>query len=139
MELKSLSGTPLEKKYISKIQNLLSINNQYWPYATILILKTFCLACLPLFFDKFINRKITILICIIIFTSFNEIIPQYIGQNYQLKVAAVTSDLIKGFMIITSPITFIFGKLLNYIFGPKHCYRLLNTDLKALIEMHKIK
>ena len=138
MELKSLSGTPLEKKYISKIQNLLSISNQYWPHATLLILKTFCLACLPLFFDKFLNRKITILICILIFTSFNEIIPQYIGQNYQLKVAALTSDLIKGFMIITSPITYIFGKVLNYIFGPKHCYRLLNNDLKALIEMHKI-
>ena len=41
-------------------------------------------------------------------------------------------------MIITSPITFIFGKILNYFFGPKHCYRLLNNDLKALIEMHKI-
>ena len=128
----------MEKKYISKIKSLLSLSNRYWPYSTLLILKTFSLSCLPLFFDKFLNRKISVLICIIILTSFNEIIPQYISQNFPLSLAARTSDLIKGFMMITCPISYFISKILNYIFGPKHCYRLLNTDLKALIEMHTI-
>ena len=41
-------------------------------------------------------------------------------------------------MIITSPITYIFDKLINYIFNTKNCYRLLNTDLKDLIKIYKI-
>lgn len=137
VELRATSGSEEEKKCTETIKPLLL--RRHWLVSTLLILNNFCLVFIPLFLIKIINVKLSVIISVVLVLVFNDILPQAcVNISNQLLIAEKFNDFTYSLMILTSPLSFTLGKILDKVIGEKHRYRLLNSDIKALIEMHKI-
>ena len=139
LELKLHSGNEQEKKYSEKIHNLLNISNRHKPFAILIILKLITIIYLILLLDKLIlNKNIKLILSLLILLIFNEILPQIFCKKNQLLFAGYFSEYITSLMNLTFFITIPIGKILNYLLGNQHRHHFSNSDLKALIEIHKI-
>ena len=139
LELKLHSGNEQEKKYSEKIHNLLNISNRHKPFAILIILKLITIIYLILLLDKLIlNKNIKLILSLLILLIFNEILPQIFCKKNQLLFAGYFSEYISSLMNLTFFITIPIGKILNYLLGNQHRHHFSNSDLKALIEIHKI-
>ena len=139
LELKLHSGNEQEKKYSEKIHNLLNISNRHKPFAILIILKLITIIYLILLLDKLIlNKNIKLILSLLILLIFNEILPQIFCKKNQLLFAGYFSEYITSLMNLTFFITMPIGKILNYLLGNQHRHHFSNSDLKALIEIHKI-
>ena len=92
---------------------------------------------MPVFLDRIVNRVLAVVISVTLILAFGEVIPQALctGPN-QVKIAAFLAPLTRVLMIISWPLSFWIGKALDVILGEHHKTRYLNTDLKALVELH---
>ena len=139
LELKLHSGNEQEKKYSEKIHNLLNISNRHKPFAILIILKLISIIYLILLLDKLIlNKNINLILSFSILLIFYEILPQKFCKENQLLFAGYFSEYITSLMNLTFFITIPIGKILNNLLGNQHRHHFLNSDLKALIEIHKI-
>ena len=57
------------------------------------------------------------------------------GPN-QVKIAAFVAPVVRLLMLVSWPLSYWIGKLLDIILGEHHKSRYLNSDLKALVELH---
>ena len=135
MELRMTSGTEEEKKNASLVLPVLA--NRHWLLVTLLLMNSFAMEALPVFLDRIVNRFWAVVISVTLILFFGEVIPQAVctGPN-QVKIAAFLAPLTRFLMIISWPLSFWLGKLLDIILGEHHKSRLLNSDLKALVELH---
>ena len=135
MELRMTSGTEEEKEVASKVLPVLS--NRHWLLVTLLLMNSFAMEALPVFLDRIVNRVMAVVISVTLILAFGEVIPQAVctGPN-QVKIAAFVAPLTRFLMIISWPLSFWIGKLLDIILGEHHKSRFLNSDLKALVELH---
>ena len=135
MELRMTSGTEEEKKNASLVLPVLA--NRHWLLVTLLLMNSFAMEALPVFLDRIVNRFWAVVIFVTLILFFGEVIPQAVctGPN-QVKIAAFLAPLTRFLMIISWPLSFWLGKLLDIILGEHHKSRFLNSDLKALVELH---
>ena len=135
MELRMTSGTEEEKKNASLVLPVLA--NRHWLLVTLLLMNSFAMEALPVFLDRIVNRFWAVVISVTLILFFGEVIPQAVctGPN-QVKIAAFLAPLTRFLMIISWPLSFWLGKLLDIILGEHHKSRFLNSDLKALVELH---
>ena len=135
MELRMTSGTEEEKEVASKVLPVLS--NRHWLLVTLLLMNSFAMEALPVFLDRIVSRVMAVVISVTLILAFGEVIPQAVctGPN-QVKIAAFVAPLTRFLMIISWPLSFWIGKLLDIILGEHHKSRFLNSDLKALVELH---
>ena len=94
---------------------------------------------LPIFLDAIVPSYLAIIISVTAVLFFGEIIPQAVctGPN-QIKIAATVAPFTKGLMYISFLISYPISLLLDLILGKHSKSRFLNTDLKALIELHSV-
>lgn len=137
MELKMTTGTE-EEKYYSK-QVIPVLENRHWLLVTLLLMNSFAMEALPVFLDRIVNRVLAVVISVTLILFFGEVIPQALctGPN-QVKIAAFLAPMTRFLMIISYPLSFYIGKLLDIILGEHHKTRYLNSDLKALVELHTL-
>ena len=135
MELRMTSGTEEEKEVASKVLPVLS--NRHWLLVTLLLMNSFAMEARPVFLDRIVSRVMAVVISVTLILAFGEVIPQAVctGPN-QVKIAAFVAPLTRFLMIISWPLSFWIGKLLDIILGEHHKSRFLNSDLKALVELH---
>ena len=57
------------------------------------------------------------------------------GPN-QVKITAFVAPVVRLLMLVSWPLSYWIGKLLDIILGEHHKSRYLNSDLKALVELH---
>ena len=135
MELRMTSETEEEKEVASKVLPILS--NRHWLLVTLLLMNSFAMEALPVFLDRIVSRVMAVVISVTLILAFGEVIPQAVctGPN-QVKIAAYVAPLTRFLMIISWPLSFWIGKLLDIILGEHHKSRFLNSDLKALVELH---
>lgn len=135
MELRMTSGTEEEKKNASLVLPVLA--NRHWLLVTLLLMNSFAMEALPVFLDRIVNRFWAVVISVTLILFFGEVIPQAVctGPN-QVKIAAFLAPLTRFLMILSWPLSFWLGKLLDIILGEHHKSRFLNSDLKALVELH---
>ena len=135
MELRMTSGTEEEKHYASQVLPVLA--NRHWLLVTLLLMNSFAMEALPVFLDRIVNRIWAVVISVTLILAFGEVIPQAVctGPN-QVKIAAAVAPLTRFLMIISWPLSYWIGKLLDIILGEHHKNRYLNSDLKALVELH---
>ena len=117
----------------------MNISNRHKPFAILIILKLITIIYLILLLDKLIlNKNIKLILSLLILLIFNEILPQIFCKKNQLLFAGYFSEYISSLMNLTFFITIPIGKILNYLLGNQHRHHFSNSDLKALIEIHKI-
>ena len=134
MELRMTSGTEEEKHYASQVLPILS--NRHWLLVTLLLMNSFAMA-LPVFLDRIVHRIWAVVISVTLILIFGEVIPMAVctGPN-QVKIAAFVAPVVRLLMLVSWPLSYWIGKLLDIILGEHHKSRYLNSDLKALVELH---
>ena len=135
MELKEANGTEEEKALSAKILPVLS--NRRWLHVTLLLMNAFAFEALPVFLDRIVNRFWAVVISVSLILVFGEVLPQALctGPN-QNKIAAMAAPFTYCLMVVSWPLSYWIGRLLDIILGEHHKTRYLNTDLKALVELH---
>ena len=136
LEVRALSGSETEKKSTEKIKPLL--NKRHWLSSTLFIFIKSSLIYIIFFLETAFDRKLSIIIALILIITI-DIIPQtFINTSNQISLACRLYDLTYSLMLVSCPLTYPLSKVLDRLLGEKHKYRLLNSDIKALIELHKI-
>lgn len=138
LELKSRTGTELEKYYANKL--LPVINNRHWLLVTLLICNATAMEALPIFLQRIVDEFMAVVISVSLVLFFGEIIPQALCTGpKQLKIASFLAPFTTLLMYITFPISYPVAKLLDHLVGKHSKSRFVNTDLKGLIELHTIE
>lgn len=135
MELRMTSGTEEEKHYASQVLPILS--NRHWLLVTLLLMNSFAMETLPVFLDRIVHRIWAVVISVTLILIFGEVIPMAVctGPN-QVKIAAFVAPVVRLLMLVSWPLSYWIGKLLDIILGEHHKSRYPNSDLKALVELH---
>ena len=82
-----------------------------------------------------------IIICFLLFLLFLDLIPRYIVKTYNLSLIQKCQNFIKFLIYITSPITFILGKIYSCILSNQSIsnFKMNKKDIKAFIELQRMK
>lgn len=138
LELKSTTGTNLEKKYSEKILPI--INQRHWLLVTLLICNASAMEALPIFLNKLVDEYMAVMISVTLVLFFGEIIPQALCTGpSQLQIAYFMAPFTKFLMYITFPFSYPIALLLDNLVGKHSKSRFVNTDLKGLIELHTLE
>jgi len=138
LELKSKTGSDMEKKYSEKILPIIS--QRHWLLVTLLMCNATAMEALPIYLNKLVDEHLAIMISVTLVLFFGEIIPQALctGPN-QLQIAYFLAPLTKLLMYTTFVISYPIALLLDYLLGKHSKSRFVNTDLKGLIELHTME
>ncbi|KAK9146716.1 hypothetical protein Sjap_006619 [Stephania japonica] len=100
---------------------------------------TFFIAChlqaLPLFLDRIFNPVVAVVLSVTFVLAFGEVIPQAICSRYGLAVGANLVWLVRILMIISYPIAYPIGKMLDCVLGHNEAL-FRRAQLKALVSIH---
>ena len=135
LELRTLGGTDEEKEIGPIIQDVLS--NKHRLLVTLLISNAAAMEALPIFINKIVPEWAAIIIATTVVLFFGEVFPQALctGPD-QLKIAAKLAPMTKWLIWILYPLNEPLAIMLDKLLGTHHKSRLMNTDLRILIELH---
>ena len=139
LELMQATGTAEQKKSATAIEKVVS--RHHWMLCTLLLCNAGCMEALPLFLDKLMDPALAIVVSVTCVLFFGEIIPQALATGpKQMRIAEISSPIVFGFMIITFPISWPLGKLLDCLLGGEHGPRRFNNkQLRYLLKEHVMK
>ncbi|ODM89958.1 Metal transporter CNNM4 [Orchesella cincta] len=129
------TGSPLEKKYASKIAPVRDHGN--FLLCSLLFSNVLVNATLTIFVDDLTSGLVAIAGSTLSIVIFGEIIPQALCSRYGLAVGAKTILITKFFMALTSPLAFPLSILLDKLLG-EEIGNIYNRDrLKELLKVTK--
>ncbi|PON65780.1 hypothetical protein PanWU01x14_115230 [Parasponia andersonii] len=133
LEILQRSGTSTEKKQAAAI--LPVVQKQHQLLVTLLLCNACAMEALPIYLDKIFHPFVAVLLSVTFVLAFGEIIPQAICSRYGLSVGANFVGLVRVLMIITYPISYPIGKVLDAVLG-HHEVLFRRAQLKALVSIH---
>eukprot|EP01117_Protostelium_nocturnum_P003056 TRINITY_DN1399_c0_g1_i1.p1 TRINITY_DN1399_c0_g1~~TRINITY_DN1399_c0_g1_i1.p1 ORF type:complete len:392 (-),score=52.35 TRINITY_DN1399_c0_g1_i1:68-1243(-) len=134
LQILSHSGDATQKKYANRI--LPVVKNHHHLMVTLLLCNAAAMEALPIFLDKLTSPVLAIIISVTAVLFFGEIIPQALCVRYSLAIGAYTSWLVRGLMLITFPISWTIGWVLDRLLGTDHGIMYKRSELKELVTMH---
>ena len=140
--MKSISGDSIEKENISFVFEIMSNNKKYWVTTTLFSLVIISIIFIYICINTLINDNFKkIIISFILFLIFLDLIPRYIVKIYNLSLISICFNFIKFLIYITSPITFVLGKIYSFILSNQSIsnFKMNKKDIKAFIELQRIK
>ena len=120
----------------------MSNSNKYWVTTTlfslVIISVIFIYICINILTNDNFKK---IIICFILFLIFLDLIPRYIVKSYNLSLIPNCLSLIRFLIYITSPITFLLGKIYSCILSNQSIsnFKMNKKDIKAFIELQRMK
>ncbi|KAK4425735.1 DUF21 domain-containing protein [Sesamum alatum] len=133
LEILQRSGTPTEKKQAAAI--LPVVQKQHQLLVTLLLCNAAAMEALPIYLDKIFNQFLAIILSVTFVLFFGEVIPQAICTRYGLAVGANFVCLVRILMIISYPISYPIGKILDCALGHNEAL-FRRPQLKALVSIH---
>lgn len=133
LEILQRSGTPSEKKQAAAI--LPVVQKQHQLLVTLLLCNAVAMEALPIYLDKLFNQYVAIILSVTFVLSFGEVIPQAICTRYGLAVGANFVWLVRFLMIVSYPISYPIGKVLDWVLGHNEAL-FRRAQLKALVSIH---
>lgn len=133
LEILKRSGTPSEKKQAAGI--LPVVQKQHQLLVTLLLCNAAAMEALPLYLDKLFNQYVAIILSVTLVLAFGEVIPQAICSRYGLAVGANFVWLVRILMILSYPIAYPIGKVLDFLLGHNEAL-FRRAQLKALVSIH---
>lgn len=135
LEIKVIGGTDEEKAQGLIVQDVL--HDKHRLLVTLLLSNAFAMEALPIFINRLLPEWAAIIISTTLVLFLGEVIPQaYATGPNQMKVASMCANLTKNLMWLLYPLNYPLGLMLDHILGKHSRNRLLNSDLKNLIELH---
>ncbi|KAL7144631.1 hypothetical protein ABFS83_07G025400 [Erythranthe nasuta] len=133
LEILQRSGTPSEKKQAASIFPV--VQKQHQLLVTLLLFNAAAMEALPIYLDRIFNQYVAIILSVTFVLFFGEVIPQAICTRYGLAVGANLVWLVRILMIISYPISYPIGKILDYVLGHNEAL-FRRAQLKALVSIH---
>ncbi|XP_021765012.1 DUF21 domain-containing protein At4g14240-like [Chenopodium quinoa] len=133
LEILARSGTPNEQQQAASI--LPVVKKQHQLLVTLLLCNAAAMETLPLYLDKLFNQYVAIILSVTLVLSFGEVIPQAICTRYGLAVGANFIWIVRILMIVTYPISYPIGKVLDCLLGHNEAL-FRRAQLKALVSIH---
>ncbi|KAH6776802.1 CBS domain protein with a domain protein [Perilla frutescens var. hirtella] len=133
LEILQRSGTPTEKKQAAVI--LPVVQKQHQLLVTLLLCNAAAMEALPIYLDKLFNQYVAIILSVTFVLFFGEVIPQAICTRYGLAVGSNFVWLVRFLMIVSYPISYPIGKVLDWVLGHNEAL-FRRAQLKALVSIH---
>ncbi|PRW32510.1 Metal transporter CNNM4 [Chlorella sorokiniana] len=127
------SGTPQEVWLAERVEPVVAA--PHFLLATLLLCNSAAMEALPLFLDRLFNPVAAIIISVTAILIFGEIVPQAVCKRYGLQVGAYLAWFVRFLMLLTAPITWPIGKLLDWVLGGESAL-FQRGQLKALVSIH---
>ncbi|XP_047081363.1 DUF21 domain-containing protein At4g14240-like [Lolium rigidum] len=134
LEILLRSGTNVEKAQAAAIFPV--VQKQHQLLVTLLLCNACAMEALPIFLDRIFNPVLAVVLSVTFVLAFGEVIPQAICTRYGLAVGASFVWLVRILMIITYPISYPIGKLLDCALGHDESAYFRRAQLKALVSIH---
>lgn len=135
LEIKVIGGTDEEKSQGLIVQDVL--HDKHRLLVTLLLSNAFAMEALPIFINRLLPEWAAIIISTTLVLFLGEVIPQaYATGPNQMKVACMCANLTKNLMWVLYPLNYPLGLMLDSILGKHSRNRLINSDLRTLIELH---
>lgn len=125
----SNAGEAAKAKRILRI-----LEKPHWLLITLLVWDDIALEMLPLMLNMIFSNPVAAVISSVIITLFFcEIIPQAVFIHNAFEVSAFFATFLYALMLVTSPIAWPLGKLLDHIVGDKEAVFFQRRELRELI------
>jgi metal transporter CNNM len=120
-------------KRASRILEL--VQNPHWLLITMLIMNAASVETMPLILDELINPVAAVAISVSLVLIFGEIIPQALFVRHALTIGSFFYLPLRLLMILTSPVSFTVGKLLDVLVGHREAVFFRRQELRAFIRL----
>lgn len=127
------SGTKKEKKYARAIYSVR--HNGNYLLCSILITATLCNSVATVSIDNFVSNWVAVFVTTTVIVLLCEILPQSICTYFPLYIGYYTLYVTRACMIITAPVSYPLGKVLNLILGKEMATAVTKERLKELMKM----
>lgn len=114
------------------------VADEHWLLVTLLAVNAGCMEALPLVLDRLCaTPAAAVALSVTAVLLFGEILPQAVCSRYGLAIGARAAPLVRVTMLLTSPLSWPAGRLLDLVLGrDEHGAVFRRTQLKALVGMH---
>eukprot|EP01026_Neomeris_dumetosa_P066555 TRINITY_DN6451_c0_g2_i1.p1 TRINITY_DN6451_c0_g2~~TRINITY_DN6451_c0_g2_i1.p1 ORF type:complete len:351 (-),score=32.29 TRINITY_DN6451_c0_g2_i1:342-1394(-) len=134
LEILIRAGNSREKKQAKRVASV--IKHQHWLLVTLLVCNAGAMEALPLFIDRLVNPVVAIMLSVTVVLIFGEIVPQAVCHRYGLAIGAYSVPMVWMLMVVSSPVSWTLGKVLDWILGPHHTALFKRGQLRELVDMH---
>lgn len=129
------SGTIQQKIAATRIQPLRK--NTHFLLSTLLLGNTIINETLPILLHDIVKSEwIAIIVSVVLVLTFAELLPQALCTHYGLQIGSMFVWFVKGLQIITFPIAWPLGKLLDLLLGKHEGALYKNNELKEFVTLH---
>lgn len=137
MEIKSRSGTALEKQYAAKLLPI--ITQHHWLLVTLMLWNASATEALPIFLNRLVPEFVAIIISVTMVLFVGEIIPASILTGpKQLQIAATLTPLVYLVLIAFFPIAYPISLVLDYVIGDESGVTIYNkTELATMLALQQ--
>lgn len=133
IEVIKRTGSSKERRLALKVEKVIRKPHQL--LVTLLLCNAGCMEALPIFLDRLLNPVAAILISVTAILIFGEVLPQAICKRFGLQVGAHLAWFVQILMFISLPISWPFGKLLDWTLGEeKALFR--RPQLREFVTLH---
>ncbi|KAL4434041.1 hypothetical protein ABPG75_000482 [Micractinium tetrahymenae] len=133
LEVAKRTGTQRQKWLVERVEPF--THHPHYTMCALVVVNAACNTALPLFIDRLLNPLAAILISVTAVLLFAEIAPQAVCKRYGLEIGAYCAPLVRLLMVLTAPVAWPLGKLLDWLLGEESAL-FRRQELKALVGLH---
>jgi CBS domain containing-hemolysin-like protein len=111
------------------------IANPHRLMVALLLCNAGCYEALPLFLARLLSPAAAIVISVTAILIIGEILPQAVCKRYGLEIGAHLSWLVRLIMLLTFPVSWSLGRLLDWALGEETVF-FRRPELRALVALH---
>ncbi|KAL4430835.1 hypothetical protein ABPG75_006091 [Micractinium tetrahymenae] len=135
IEILRRSGTERQRRLAQRIQPVLS--RPHVLLVTLLVCNALAAEALPLVLDRLADPVTAIILSVSVVLFFGEIIPQAACSRYGLEIGATSAPFVRLLMLLTAPVSYPIGWVLDRVLGDRHTALFRRAELKALVDIHR--
>ncbi|EFN59369.1 hypothetical protein CHLNCDRAFT_137839 [Chlorella variabilis] len=135
IEILHRSGTERQKRLAQRIRPMLK--RPHVLLVTLLVCNAIAAEALPLVLDRLADPVTAVIVSVTVVLLFGEIIPQAACSRYGLQIGAYSAPFVRLLMMLTAPISYPIGWVLDQVLGHRHTALFRRAELKALMDIHR--
>lgn len=122
---------PVEKKRAQRVLSVVS--SPHWLLVTLLLCNAAAIETMPMVIDEILNPAAAIAISVVLVLIFGEVIPQALFIRHALVIGGFFAIPLKCVMVLTSPISWTVGKLLDVLVGHREAVFFRRRELREFL------